>query len=233
MITPTWKKFGVSVFSDPRTLAAYFGSSLHQQELTKVKIPFPLKHDFEADVSYNPNRFNLDLPADYLATKFMVMTIATWEPGALIQVGAICTSLESTSILKIHNPLSLIREQTITAVEMYMQRPEYSLKEQVRLKKSECNAAYQSYNGNPDSEEAQAVWDTLGAAWCLSELICADMSALKDCGESKPAPSNSSWINRNSTWACRAAEQAAKWRSEIEVQETLRKDLINWVIKHT
>lgn len=231
-MTNIWKHFGETTFNDLSTLAAYLEDPFYQKEMTKLHVPFPSSKDFNNDPTYNANPFSLDLPPDYVEIIFLIKSVATWGPEALINIAASSMTLEVANYHDNHNHLSEIRFRTTEAVKQYLVKTDSLNKNKVLDSCMECRATYRPYQDEPESVLAQRTWEALGAPWFAAETICANFSAVKDYGETEPPASNSTWINRCSVWPIRAAEQAAKWTFYGKVQEKFRRDLIDWVKSH-
>ena len=86
---------------------------------------------------------------------------------------------------------------------------------------------YAPYEGDPDSREARAVWQDLGAIWCAVETAAQDFD-LESYDGLGPREASTTWCRRNTVWPIRAAEAAAAFSRHQEVRAVIRATLLDW-----
>ncbi len=229
--TEFWNRFGETILSSPHlTLAAFLGHSPSVAVAKQHSIHFPKTADFQIDRAYDPNVHKLDLDEDSLNSTFLIRCISAWGGEALIQAVNACAHLQCMHHSSCSPKFKSLRNEAAFALQMLVDAPTPKIQETARELLRQCQNSYRPYEENPDSAEAQFVWLHLGASWFGLETALRDLGPRRDCGETEPAPSNSTWCARETVWPDRALDAAAHWSSHAIARATIRSTLIAWAV---
>ncbi|MBL8830010.1 MAG: hypothetical protein JNM18_23730 [Planctomycetaceae bacterium] len=228
-ITQIWSRFGGSIADAPHlTLASFLGHAPSIEVAKQHGIAYPSDADFRSDPTYDPNRHKLDLEKDYLDSKFLVLSVATWGAEALYRIVNTCSLLQCMH----HSPSSAhfkrLRDEAASCVNAMIDNRTDELRKKADALHQRCSEEYKPHEKQPDSKAAQAVWYQLGAPWFAIETCRSDLTARDDSREKEPGPSNQTWITRETVWPSRAIDAAAHWSSFNLVNQVLRSTLISW-----
>ncbi len=227
--TELWDDFGESILASPElTLAAFLGHEPSMIFARQQSILFPAKSDFQADQTYDPNPHKLKLAADELDSTFLMRCVSTWGAEPLQHAVNACSQLQCERHDLCSPQLLPLRTEAAWTLQKLINSPSPATRRKANEVLLKCKVAYRQFEKSPDSAEAQQVWYHLGAPWFGLETATGDLAARIDCGETVPAPSNSSWCARVTVWPVRAIDAAAHWSSHVVAQEAVRSTLISW-----
>jgi hypothetical protein len=233
-ITALWQRFGAAISKAPHlTLAAFLGHQPSISAAKKLSLIFPKTTDFQIDPAYDPNIHKLDLDEESLKSKFLLMCLATWGPEALIRSVNACSLLQCMHHAGCSPHRKGLRNEAAFVLQDLIDAPTEARKKHAKELRRRCSEHYHQHEADPDSSSAQASWYQLGAPWFGLETYLGDMTAREDCGEKAPAPSNASWIARNTVWPERALDAAAHWSSFRLVRDVVSSTLIAWTIANS
>ena len=230
-ITQFWKRFGDSILEAPHlTLAA---SLEHAPSIVVAKqhsIKFPKVADFEVDPHYDPNSHKLDLEEEFLYSKFLLMCISAWGAEALVRAVNACSLLQCMHHSSCSPKFKRLRNDAAFALQALMDNPSAESRKKADDLRRQCEASYRPHEDAPDTSDAHENWYHLGAPWFGLETALSDLATRGDYNEDEPAPSNSSWLARETVWPERAIDAAAHWSSHSLARDVVKSTLLVWAL---
>jgi hypothetical protein len=224
----SWQHISTAVLAKPRTsLAALLGHQESIGMLRQAGLPVPTLSFFRADPELDPNPHGLRLPEDYLELQFYVRMLATWGSGALIEAADACATLQMERQSHCAPDNARARDRALDALGTYRQMPSAETITQLRTAAASCAALYAPHEQDPDSANASAAWNELGAPWFAAETAVQDFAFSKSDGP-PPREACKTWGNRTTVWPSRAADSAAYWSSPPEVIEAIKTRILAW-----
>ena len=231
--TDLWDDYGDSILAAPYlTLAAFLGHKPSMTFARKNTVLFPAESDFKADRAYDPNPHKLKLPADTINSKFLIQCISTWGAEPLVLAAHVCSKLQCHHQRSSLPEVEPIQTEAASVLQELIDSPSSAIHTKANAVLLKCQTLYRQYAKSPDSVNAQQIWYDLGAPWFGLETVLGNLEVRSDCGETEPAPSNSTWCNRVTVWPERAIDAAAHWSSHAVAQVAVRSALIEWVSGH-
>ncbi len=231
--TEFWNQFGETILESPHlTLAAFLG---HDQSIAVAKqhsIHFPKTADFQIDPAYDPNFHKLDLDEESLNSTFLILCISAWGAEALVRAVNACSLLQCMHHFSCSSNLKSLRNDAAFTLQTLIDMPTMEVRQKASGLLRQCQNTYRPHEDDPNSDEAHLAWFHLGAPWFGLETALGNMGARRDCGETEPAPSNSTWCARETVWPDRALDAAAHWSSHAIVRATIRSTLVAWAVSH-
>jgi hypothetical protein len=189
-------------------------------------LPAPTFDVFRADPALDPNPHNLDLPDELLKMYFLVRVLAVWGPNALIEVAVECARFQINKQSTCSRLNRKARDDAMQAVLSHLATPSGQSFAELRMAAAACWNLYKPHEGDPDSPEATATWNELGAPWFAAETILQD-SALTEWDGEPPREASCTWGNRLATWPQRAADAAAFWTSPAAVVKAVKARMLS------
>jgi hypothetical protein len=231
-ITQVWKRFGDSILAMPHlTLAAFLGHAPSIAIAKESSIRFPRTADFQIDPAYDPNIHRLDLDEDYLSSKFLLKCISTWGAEPLIRAANACSLLQCMHHASCHPKYRLLRNEAAFALQNLVDAATPKARLTADEIRRNCESHHSLNENVPNSPEAHVCWYHLGAAWFGLETALGNMEARNELNEGEHAPSNSSWIARQTVWPERAIDAAAHWSSHSLAVLAVKSTLIAWAAR--
>jgi hypothetical protein len=231
--TEFWKQFGETILQSPHlTLAAFLG---HHQSIAVAKkhsIHFPTTADFQIDPAYDPNVRKLDLDDESVESTFFILCISAWGAEALMHAVNACSHLQCMYHFSCSTKFKSLRNDAAFTLQTLIDMPTAEVRQKATDLLRQCQNVYRPHESDPDSEAAHIAWFHLGAPWFGLETALGNLGVRNDCGETEPAPSNSTWCARKTVWPDRAIDAAAHWSSHAMVRATIRSTLIAWAVNH-
>jgi hypothetical protein len=226
MTYSVWSQFGNAISRYPEvTLAAYLGAPWAIARARAGDVPVPGDADFRRDPTFDPNRFRLKLPDEYLETSFLVRTLAFWGWRPLVDVAVICSEIQLERSVPAADAVTDMRLAAAAAAKAFQADPSVRNRAVARSVADACAAEYARFELEPDSASARTTWVALGACWFAAETAAQDFSLTRWDGPG-PAAASSTWGNRNSVWPQRAAEVATEAMSFGAVMDRIAEAVI-------
>ena len=229
--TEFWNRFGNTILDSPHlTLAAFLGHapSVAVSKLRSIK--FPYYSDFQNDPAYNPNIHKMDLGEDCLNGRLFILCVSAWGADALLRVANACSLLQIAHDSSCPLKLRQLRNEAAFSLHSLIDAPTPAARQRSAELLRQCQAIYRPHEDSPDSREAGLTWLHLGAPWCGLETALGNLGTRRDCGETDPPPSNSTWCARETVWPIRAMDAAAHWSSYSNVSDAMRSTLVSWAV---
>lgn len=227
--TQIWSRFGKSILTAPElTLAAFLGHANSVKVAVQHSLAVPQTADFRADSAYDPNIHKLDLPQDYLDSAFLMRCVATWGAEVLIRATHACGLLQCLHHSTCAPQYVGLRNDAAFLLQTLIDGPTPEARLKARECLEQCQKRYRPHEKKPDSKAAVTTWFHLGAPWFALETALGNLAVEEGSDETDPAPSNKSWITRNSVWPKRAIDAAAHTVPHPLLRDTLRSTLIAW-----
>jgi len=232
--TELWHRFGDTILSAPNlTLAAFLGHAPSIAVAKQRSINFPKSADFQIDPAYDPNIHKLDLDADYLSASFLIRCASAWGGEVLLRVVNSCSLLQIAHHSSCSPGIRRLRDEVAFTLHALIDAPSPPVHQKATELLKRCQVLYRHQEASSDSNDSALMWYDLGAPWCGLETALGNLGARRDCGETEPAPSNSTWSARETVWPTRAMDAASHWSSHSIVRDVIRSSLVAWAVSRT